>query len=46
MPIPMIAAAVSAIGPILAKHGMDMLSGVFRGTVDKGTQEIANLIEE
>ena len=46
MPIPLIAAAVSAIGPVLAKHGMDMLSGVFRGTVDKGTQEIANLIEE
>jgi hypothetical protein len=46
MPVPLIAAAVSAIGPMLAQRGMDLLSGVFRGAVDKGTQEIANLIED
>jgi hypothetical protein len=46
MPIPLIAAAVSAIGPMLAQKGMDLLSGIFRGAVDKGTQEVADLIQE
>lgn len=46
MPIPLIAAALSAIAPALAKQGLDLLSGVFRGALDKGTQEIADLIEE
>lgn len=46
MPVPLIAAALSAIGPVLAQHGMDLLSGVFRGAVDKGTEEIADLIEQ
>jgi Fe2+ transport system protein B len=46
MPIPLIAAAASAIAPMLAQRGMDLLSGVFRGAVDKGTKEIAGLIEE
>jgi hypothetical protein len=46
MPIPLIAAALSAIAPALAKQGLDLLSGVFRGTLDKGTQEIAELINE
>jgi hypothetical protein len=41
MPIPLIAAALTAIAPALAKHGLDLLSGVFRGAVDKGTEEIA-----
>jgi len=31
---------------MLAQKGMDLLSGVFRGAVDKGTLEIADLIEE
>ena len=46
MPVPLIAAAITAIAPALAKHGLDLLSGVFRGAVDKGTEEIAGLIEE
>lgn len=46
MPVPLIAAALSAIAPALAKQGLDLLSGVFRGALDKGTQEIAELIQE
>jgi hypothetical protein len=46
MPIPLIAAALSAIAPQLAQKGLDLLSGVFRGAVSKGTSEIANLIQE
>jgi hypothetical protein len=46
MPIPLIAAALTAIAPALAKRGLDLLSGVFRGAADKGTAEIADLIEE
>lgn len=46
MPAPLIAAALSAIAPALAKRGLDLLSGVFRGALDKGTQEITELIEE
>jgi hypothetical protein len=40
------AAALTAIAPALARHGLDLLSGVFRGAVDKGTKEIADLIED
>ena len=46
MPAPLVAAALSAIGPALARRGLDLLSGVFRGALDKGTQEIAGFIEE
>ncbi len=46
MPVPLIAAALTALAPALAKHGLDLLSGVFRGALDKGTEEIAGLIEE
>jgi hypothetical protein len=46
MPVPLIAAALAAIAPALAKHGLDLLSGVFRGALDNGTKEIAGLIEE
>jgi hypothetical protein len=46
MPIPLIAAALSAIAPSLAQRGLDLLSGVFRGALDKGTTEIADLIHE
>ena len=37
MPIPLIAAALSAIAPQLAQKGLDLLSGVFRGAVNKVT---------
>ncbi|MCE4555400.1 hypothetical protein [Pelomonas cellulosilytica] len=46
MPIPLIAAALSAIAPQLAQKGLDLLSGVFRGALDKGTTEIADLIQQ
>ena len=46
MPAPLIAAALSAIAPALAKQGLDLLSGIFRGAATKGTQEVAELIEE
>jgi hypothetical protein len=46
MPVPLIAAALTAIAPALARHGLDLLSGVFRGAVDKGAEEIAGLIED
>lgn len=46
MPIPLIAAALSAIAPQLAQKGLDLLSGVFRGAVNKGTAEIADLIQQ
>lgn len=46
MPVPLIAAALASIAPALAKQGLDLLSGIFRGTVNKGTKEIAELIEE
>jgi hypothetical protein len=46
MPVPLIAAALTAIAPVLARHGLNLLSGVFRGAVDKGAEEIAGLIEE
>ena len=46
MPIPLIATALTAIAPVLARHGLDLLSSVFRGAVDKRTEELADLIEE
>lgn len=46
MPIPLIAAALSAIAPQLAQKGLDLLSGVFRGAPGKGADEIAQLIHD
>lgn len=46
MPAPLIAAAIGGIGSYLAKNGLDLLAGVFRGAVDKGTEKVADLIEE
>ena len=46
MPLPILAAAMSAIGPMLAHKGLDLLSGVFKGTVDKDTEKISELIKE
>ena len=45
MPLPIFAAAISAIGPMLAQKGLDLLSGVFKGTIDKGTEQIGELIK-
>jgi hypothetical protein len=46
MPAPLIAAAISGIGSYLAKNGLDILSGIFKGAVDKGTEKVASMIEE
>jgi hypothetical protein len=46
MPLPIVAAAVSSIGGYLAKNGLELLSGIFRGAADKGTQKVAQIIEE
>ena len=46
MPAPLIAAALASIAPALAKQGLDLLSGIFRGALNKGTAEIADLIHE
>ncbi len=44
MPIPILAAIVSAVGPSLAKKGLDLLSGVFTSAVDKGTDVATDVI--
>lgn len=46
MPVPLIAAALSAIAPELARQGLDLLSGIFRGAVTAGTEKVADLIEQ
>lgn len=46
MPIPILAAAVSAIAPQLAQRGLDLLSGIFRGAMDQGTERVTQLIKE
>lgn len=46
MPIPILAAIVSAVGSSLAKRGMDLLSGVFASAVDKGAEVTTGLIDE
>lgn len=46
MPVPLIAGALASIAPMLAQRGLDLLSGFFRGAVDKGTQQVAQLIED
>ena len=46
MPIPLVAAALSAIAPQLAQRGMDLLSGIFRGAVDQGADKVTQMIKE
>ncbi len=46
MPIPLIGAALPAIGSFLASKGLDLLSNVFRGTVDAGMKKVADTIKE
>jgi hypothetical protein len=46
MPAPLIAAALASIAPQLAKKGLDLLGGIFRGAINEGTKKVANLIEE
>jgi len=46
MALPLMAAAVSALAPELYQRGLDLLGGVFRGAVDKGTEQVAGLIRD
>lgn len=46
MPAPLIAAAVAAVAPTLAAKGADLLAGIFSGALTKGTEKVAELIEE
>jgi hypothetical protein len=46
MPVPLTGAALAAIAPELAKRGLDLLSGVFRGAVDQGADKVSELIKE
>lgn len=46
MPAPLIASSISSIGNYLAKNGLDILSSIFRGAADKGTEKAAAMIEE
>lgn len=46
MPAPLIATALAAIAPALARRGLDLLSGVFRGSLDQGAAAVSQLIEE
>jgi hypothetical protein len=46
MPIPLIGAALPAIGSFLAGKGLDLLSNIFRGTVDAGMKKVADTIKE
>jgi hypothetical protein len=46
MPVPLIAAAVATIGTAFAQRGLDILGSLFRGALDKGTQEVADLIKD
>lgn len=46
MPIPLVGAALAAIAPELAKRGLDLLSGVFRGAAEQGADKVSELIRE
>lgn len=46
MPLPLIGAVLSAIAPQLAKRGLDLLSGIFRGAIDQGAEQVTELIKE
>ncbi len=46
MPIPILATVLSAVGPALAKKGLDLLSGVFNSAVDKGTEVASDVIDK
>ena len=46
MPLPIIGAALAAVAPALAKRGLDLLSGIFRGAVNQGADKVSELIKE
>lgn len=46
MPASLTGEAFAAIAPELARHGLDLLSGIFRGAVDKGADKVTGMIRE
>jgi hypothetical protein len=44
--MPIIGAALAAIAPELAQRGLDLLSGIFRGSLDQGAGKVAEMIKE
>lgn len=46
MPLPIIGAALAAIAPALAKRGLDLLSGIFRGEGNQGADQVSEWIKE
>ncbi|WP_255990820.1 hypothetical protein [Chitinolyticbacter albus] len=46
MPLPILGAVLSTIAPQLAKRGLDLLSGIFRGALDQGAEQVTELIKE
>jgi hypothetical protein len=46
MPFPFMGAALAAIAPALAKRGLDLLSGIFRGALNQGADKVSELIKE
>jgi hypothetical protein len=46
MAIPLIASALPSIASFLAKKGLNLLSSVFKGSVNKGMETVANAIQE
>jgi len=46
MAIPLLGALLAAAAPELARHGMDLLSGIFRGAAKRGTQRVAEVVKQ
>ena len=46
MPAPVMRAVLAAIAPELAKRGLDLLSGIFRGGSDQGAEKVSEMIKE
>jgi hypothetical protein len=44
--IPLLTSLAASLAPQLAQRGMDLLSGIFKGAVDEGTEKITGLIKE
>ncbi|MGQ0620184.1 MAG: hypothetical protein ACT4QA_09730 [Panacagrimonas sp.] len=46
MPIPLLGALLGAAAPELAKHGLNLLSGIFRGAAKLGTERVARRVKD
>ncbi|MCM2287009.1 MAG: hypothetical protein NDI81_19700 [Desulfobacula sp.] len=45
MPFPFIGSTLAAIAPEFAKHGLDLLSGIFRGEGNQGADQVSEWIK-